>query len=107
MSKALAFLDAHLATETFIVNRLSMADVSVATTLLLPLKLVLDEKARKPFAHVMRWFSLVSHQKAFIDVCGEVTLCVKPLEAKASAAVSSPAKAEAKVRVPHTPVVLP
>jgi len=89
-------LENHLKMETYIVGRqITLADVAIATTLLLPLKLVLDAKARAAFPNVMRWFDLCVHQQAFIDTVGETKLCDVPLSAavkKADGAASTPAK---------------
>jgi len=94
LKKGMAVLEKHLQMETFIVGRqMTLADVAIATTLLLPLKLVLDEKARKPFPNLMRWFDLCVHQQAFIDVIGETRLCEVPLTAAPKA--DAPAKQEA------------
>ena len=79
LKKGIAVLENHLKMETFIVGRqITIADVAIATTLLLPLKLVLDAKAREAFPNVMRWFDLCVHQQAFIDVVGETKLCEVP-----------------------------
>jgi len=103
LKKAMSVLEEHLKMETFFVGRqMTLADVAFATTLLLPLKLVLDAKAREPYPNLMRWFDLCIHQQAFIDVVGETKLCDVPLKpaaksapAKQAAAPVSPAK-EAK-----------
>jgi elongation factor 1-gamma len=97
LKKGMSLLENHLKMETFIVGRqITVADVAIATTLLLPLKLVLDAKAREAFPNVMRWFDLCVHQQAFVDVVGETKLCEVPLQAAAKATASSPVKAEKK-----------
>jgi len=99
LKKGMALLDNHLKMETFLVGRqMTMADIAVATTMLLPMKLVLDEAARKPFPNLMRWFDLCIHQQVFIDVVGETTLCKTPLTPSES--VSAPA---AKQETPSSP----
>lgn len=76
LKKGMTVLENHLKMETYLVGKqMTMADVAVATTLLLPMKLVLDEKARKPFPNLLRWFDLCTHHQAFIDTCGETKLC--------------------------------
>jgi elongation factor 1-gamma len=94
LKKGMSVLENHLKMETFIVGRqMTLADIAIATTLLLPLKLVLDAKAREAFPNVTRWFDLCVHQQAFIDVVGETKLCEVPLQPAAKAA---PAKKEEK-----------
>ena len=94
LKKALAFLNNYLASETFLVGRqVTLADIAVATTLLLPFKLVLDENARKPFPHVERWFKTCVNQQQFVDVVGAVQLCEKALVAPKGAAPAAAAAA--------------
>jgi elongation factor 1-gamma len=96
LKKGMQVLEKHLENETYLVGRqITLADVAVATTLLLPLKFVLDEKARKPFPNLMRWFDLLVHQQAFIDTVGETKLCEVPMVAAASTKSSTPAKEQA------------
>merc|ERR1712096_479830 len=58
---ALKTLNDHLLTRTFLVGeRLSVADIAVACTLLSLYKQVLDPAFRKPFMNVTRWFTTVS-----------------------------------------------
>jgi elongation factor 1-gamma len=76
LKKGMAVLDAYLKNETFLVgNQVTLADIAVFCTLLLPLKLVIKEQeAKKSFVNLMRWFDLLAHNQAFIDVVGE--LCI-------------------------------
>jgi elongation factor 1-gamma len=93
LKKGMSLLEKHLQMETFICGRqMTVADVAIATTLLLPLKLVMDSKAREPYPNLMRWFDLCTHQQAFIDVVGETRLCEVPLTAAVSQTVKSPEK---------------
>ena len=95
LKKGMSVLENHLKMETFFVGRqITLADIAIATTLLLPLKLVLDAKAREAFPNVMRWFDLCVHQQAFIDVIGEPKLCEVAMKPAAKAAAAAPAKAE-------------
>jgi len=76
--KVLQILNEHLTTRTFLVGeRLSLADIVVATSLVYLFKHVLDVGFRKPFSHVLRWFNTLVNQQNFLDVIGEVTLCTK------------------------------
>merc|ERR1712203_943054 len=71
----------HLLTRTFLVGeRLSLADIAVATTMLSLYKQVLDPAFRKPFVNVTRWFTTVVNQPNAKAVLGQVTLCTKMAE---------------------------
>ncbi len=97
LKKGLLVLENHLKTRTYIVGRtITLADISIATTLLLPLKLVLDENARSQYPSVIRWFNTCVHQPEFSAVIGEVTLCKTPLVAAASSAAASAGKKDDK-----------
>lgn len=57
MKTALSVLNSHLLTRTFLVGeRITLADIVVASNLLNPYKYVLDPEYRKPFANVNRCF---------------------------------------------------
>merc|ERR1712076_350507 len=78
---ALKCLNDHLLTRTFLVGeRLSLADIAVATTMLSLYKQVLDPAFRKPFVNVTRWFTTVVNQPNAKAVLGQVTLCTKMAE---------------------------
>merc|ERR1712038_197217 len=78
---ALKCLNDHLLTRTFLVGeRLTLADIAVATTMLSLYKQVLDPAFRKPFVNVTRWFTTVVNQPHAQAVLGEVTLCTKMAE---------------------------
>jgi len=75
---ALSVLNTHLQTRTYLVGeRISLADISVATYLVQLYRLVLDADLRKPYPHTNRWFETLVHQPQFKAVLGEVTLCDK------------------------------
>merc|ERR1711990_479650 len=75
---ALKTLNEHLLTKTFLVGeRLSLADIAVACTMLSLYKQVLDPAFRKPFVNVNRWFTTVVNQPNVKAVLGEVVLCSK------------------------------
>merc|ERR1711950_87206 len=102
---ALKTLNDHLLTRTFLVGeRLSVADIAVACTLLSLYKQVLDPAFRKPFVNVTRWFTTVVNQPHAKAVLGEVTLCTKMAEfdAKKFAEFSGKGdkKAEKKEKAP-------
>merc|ERR1711902_399294 len=78
---ALKTLNEHLLTRTFLVGeRLSLADIAVACTMLSLYKQVLDPAFRKPFVNVTRWFTTVVNQPNVKAVLGQVNLCAKMAE---------------------------
>merc|ERR1711872_695110 len=78
---ALKTLNDHLLTKTFLVGeRLTLADIAVACTMLSLYKQVLDPAFRKPFTNVNRWFTTVVNQPNAKAVLGQVTLCAKMAE---------------------------
>merc|ERR1712024_329765 len=102
---ALKTLNDHLLTRTFLVGeRLSVADIAVACTLLSLYKQVLDPAFRKPFMNVTRWFTTVVNQPHAKDVLGAVPLASKMAEfdAKKFAEFSGKGdkKAEKKEKAP-------
>lgn len=78
---ALNIINAHLLTRTYLVGeRISLADIGVACTLLNLYKYVLDPNFRKPFVNLNRWFITLINQPQFKTVLGEVKLCEKVAE---------------------------
>jgi elongation factor 1-gamma len=79
IKSALEKLNNHLEDKTFLVGeRITLADITVATDLLLLYQHVLEDGAyRKPFAYTTRWFSTVINQPKVKEIVGEVKLCVK------------------------------
>lgn len=63
-------------------NRISLADVVVATSLYRLYEVVLDGPFRKQFVNVNRWFTTVVNQPEFKAVAGEIKLCDKMQVAK-------------------------
>jgi elongation factor 1-gamma len=81
IKSALKTLNDHLLTRTFLVGeRLSLADIAVACTMLSLYKQVLDPAFRKPFVNVTRWFTTVINQPNSKAVLGDVVLCTKMAE---------------------------
>ncbi|XP_022899936.2 elongation factor 1-gamma [Onthophagus taurus] len=81
MKLALNVLNTHLLTRTFLVGeRVSLADISVACTLLHCYTTTFDPEYRKPFGNVTRWFTTVINQPEFKAVVGEVKICEKVAE---------------------------
>merc|ERR1712034_257806 len=78
---ALKTLNDHLLTRTFLVGeRVTLADISVACTLLSLYKQVLDPAFRGSLTNVNRWFTTVINQPNAKAVLGEVVLCTKMAE---------------------------
>merc|ERR1711942_266451 len=81
VKSALKTLNDHLLTRTFLVGeRLTLADIAVACTMLSLYKQVLDPAFRKPFTNVTRWFTTVINQPNSKAVLGDVVLCTKMAE---------------------------
>jgi len=71
----------YLKTRTYLVGeRMTLADVSLACDLLLAYRHVVDEKFRKPYGNLNRWFLTVMNQANVKKVCGELSLCVQAQE---------------------------
>merc|ERR1711915_484087 len=75
---ALKTLNDHLLTKTFLVGeRLTLADIAVACTMLSLYKQVLDPAFRKPFTNVNRWFTTVVNQPNAKVVLAKLTSAQK------------------------------
>jgi len=84
--KVLEILNTHLADRTFLVGeRVSLADVVVATSLHRLYVRVLDPAFRKVFVNTNRWFNTIVNQPEFNAVAGPTTLALK-MEAAAKGA---------------------
>jgi len=76
--KVLAILNTHLTSHTFMVGeRISLADIAIASVLYPLYVEVLDLKTRKPFYNVNRWFKTVTNQPEFISVLGHLVWAEK------------------------------
>jgi len=97
IKKALAILNSHLLTRTYLVGeRISLADIVVGASLFNLFKQVFDPAYRKPFPNVVRWFTTVANQPNFKKVLGEPVLAATQAQAAAAAAAPAPAPAPAK-----------
>jgi elongation factor 1-gamma len=77
-------LNNYLLNRTFLVGqRVTLADIVVATSLLRLYQHVLDPNFRKSFTNTTRWFNTVVNQPQFKAVVGEVKLAEKMAVAKA------------------------
>ncbi|XP_063046311.1 elongation factor 1-gamma [Engraulis encrasicolus] len=78
VKKVLAYLNQHLKTRTFLVGeRISLADITVACSMIWLYKQVMEPAFRQPYANVNRWFTTCINQPQFKTVLGEVKLCEK------------------------------
>jgi elongation factor 1-gamma len=78
LRRVLSILDAHLATQTFLVGeRLTLADIVVGLSLHKLYTLVFDQGFRKQFVNTNRWFETLVNQPHFKKVLGETVLCQK------------------------------
>ncbi|XP_069687245.1 elongation factor 1-gamma [Periplaneta americana] len=78
---ALQALNTHLLSRTYLVGeRITLADISVACTLLQLYQYVLDTSFRKPYQNVNRWFTTIVNQPQVKAVIGEFKLCEKMAE---------------------------
>lgn len=76
MRQVFGCLNDFLKTRTYLVGeRMTLADVSLALDLMLAYNHVADEKFRKPYVNVNRWYTTVMNQDKVLKVAGQVTLC--------------------------------
>jgi len=81
VKSALNALNQHLLTRTYLVGeRITLADISVACTLLHLYQYVLDPTFRKPYQNVNRWFTTIVNQPQVKAVIGDFSICVKAAE---------------------------
>uniref|UniRef100_H2ZJ30 Elongation factor 1-gamma n=1 Tax=Ciona savignyi TaxID=51511 RepID=H2ZJ30_CIOSA len=74
----LLVLNNRLLNFTYLVGeRITQADITMACTLLMLYKHVMDPEFRAPFKNVNRWFTTLINQAEFKSVLGDVNLCVK------------------------------
>lgn len=76
---------------TLVGDQITLADITLACTLLYPFKLVCDKAFVKPYGNVVRWFLTCVNQPEFAKVVGKVDMCKKSL-----AQASGGGKAKAK-----------
>jgi len=101
VKKSLSILNEHLKFRSFLVgDRVTLADIIVALTLLYPFRLVFDVAFRKPYPNVTRWFTTVINQPNFAKVVGNVELCQKMQVAKETQDAPKPVVKEEKKPAP-------
>ena len=94
VKKQLKELDKGFKKSNFLCGgELTIADISLACALVLPLRTVLDEKFLKGLKVLMKWFERVSSMPQFINVWGPIKFCKQPLEL---AVQKKPEKKESK-----------
>jgi elongation factor 1-gamma len=90
-------LDTYLLTKTYLVgDKITLADIAVASALLYPMKLVCDKAYLKPFGNAVRWFNTCVNQPEFKKVMGTVQLCKKESTAKGQEAPKAAKKGGSK-----------
>ncbi|XP_061632119.1 valine--tRNA ligase isoform X1 [Phyllopteryx taeniolatus] len=81
--RVLKVLDKMLEPRTYLVGEsLTLADMAVASALLLPFRYALEPSDRTALTNVTRWFTTCINQPHFIKVLGKVTLCEKMVSVK-------------------------
>jgi len=96
VTRALNVLEAHLSDKTYLVGHgITLADITIASTLVYPFKFVADAKYRAAFPNVIRWFNTCVNQKEFLVVIGSVVMCEKAVAVGEGAPLSG-GKAGAK-----------
>jgi elongation factor 1-gamma len=97
VQKALNILNQHFLTHTYLVgNFITLADIALAMVLLRGFTNVFDNKFRKPYGNVVRWFTTCVHQPQWAEVIGAVELCKEMKVAKPSEKKPEPAKPAAE-----------
>ncbi|XP_065205240.1 elongation factor 1-gamma [Planococcus citri] len=97
VKSALQFLDEYLLTRTYLVGeRITLADIAVATSLFQLYTHVLDPSFRKPYINVNRWFVTFINQPEVKTVIGEFKLCEKQTEYDAKKIADQKAKSAPK-----------
>jgi len=97
VKKTFHILDSHLLTRTYLVgNRVSIADIVVASSLVRLFELVLDPTFRSQFVNATRWFTTVVNQPNFVAVKGHVTLATTVAQPKETKPKEEKPKKEAQ-----------
>ncbi|XP_068610674.1 valine--tRNA ligase [Brachionichthys hirsutus] len=78
LMRVLKAFDRALEPRTFLVGEgVTLADMAVATAVLLPFRYVLEPSDRKVLTNVTRWFTTCVNQPEFLKVLGTTDLCEK------------------------------
>ena len=85
---ALKVLDGHFLHHTYLVgNRVTLADIAIFTTLILPYSQLLSPQLQQQFPNLLRWFNTIANQPHVKAVVPSVTFATEealPAGAKAS-----------------------
>eukprot|EP00808_Paulinella_micropora_P023659 g1550.t1 len=82
VASSLKALDEVLLKQTYLVGeRVTIADIAVATTLVDLMKEVMDANFRKPIPNVCRWFETVVNQEPCKEVLGKVEMAKQEKQA--------------------------
>uniref|UniRef100_A0A671YN90 Valine--tRNA ligase n=1 Tax=Sparus aurata TaxID=8175 RepID=A0A671YN90_SPAAU len=101
MMRVLKVLDQALEPRTFLVGEsITLADMAVATAVLLPFKYVriCCLADRTVLTNVTRWFLTCINQPQFLKVLGKVTLCEKMVPVAPKTIAAANAKTEAQLK---------
>jgi Glutathione S-transferase, C-terminal domain len=105
LAAGLAVLEKHLTHKTYLVgDELTLADISVASVLIYPFKLVCDKAYLAPYPNVLKWFQNCVAQDPFQAIIGQVTLCQKETLAPGQTQASPPPPPPPAVDNKPTPV---
>ncbi len=97
LAAALTVVESALEGKQFLVgSAMSLADITIVSSLVYPFKFVCDAKYRGKFPKVCSWFESCVSQKAFSDIVGKVTLCADELEVGAAQVAIPKPKQEKK-----------
>ena len=92
-------LNNFLCTRTYLVGeRMSLADIGVAMTIVPAFAQVLDQAFRSSHRHLTRWFNTIVHHELVVQVVGIVKLCQKEVEVKLGACKDKENKATEPVK---------
>ena len=99
-TKALQILNNHLGGRNYIAgDNISIADITLASTLNFAFQWLLDEKQRKNLSNVTKWYAAITSQDNWKSVYGRTLLCKKALNVyTGSLEDSAPEKTEEKTK---------
>uniref|UniRef100_A0A7N9ASZ1 Valine--tRNA ligase n=1 Tax=Mastacembelus armatus TaxID=205130 RepID=A0A7N9ASZ1_9TELE len=98
LMRILKVLNQALEPRTFLVGEsITLADVAVATAVLLPFKYV-SMLCHTVLTNVTRWFTTCINQPQFVKVLGKITLCEKMVPVPPKTNINGPPKTEAQLK---------
>eukprot|EP00741_Cyanophora_paradoxa_P004806 tig00000829_g4663.t1 len=102
--KQLDILDHYLVSRTYFVGeKITLADISLACTLVHAFRLAIDAQLQAKYVNVTRWFTTCINQPEFKAVLGEVKLGDKAADGAAPAAKKEEKKKEEKPKEEKKP----